>query len=42
MVAKAKTQESEIVGLVQKKESNTIGSGPNQGNIYLSYLLADP
>jgi len=42
MVAKAKTQEAEIVGLVQKKESNTIGSGPNQGNIYLSYQLADP
>ena len=42
MVAKAKATESEIVGLVQKKESNTIGSGPNQGNIYLSYQLADP
>jgi hypothetical protein len=42
MVAKVKPTESEIVGLVQKKESNTIGSGPNQGNIYLSYLLADP
>jgi len=42
MVAKVKATESEIVGLVQKKESNTIGSGPNQGNIYLSYLLADP
>ena len=40
MVTKA--VETEIVGLVQKKESETLKSGKNQGNIYLSYLLADP
>ena len=37
-----KVVETEIVGLVQKKESETLKSGKNQGNIYLSYLLADP
>jgi hypothetical protein len=40
MVTKA--VEKEIVALVQDKKNDTIQSGKNQGQIYLSYLLADP